>query len=88
MKKHSFLLISFIWIIAAVFNFYDDASLATVLYNVFAAIAFVSLYIFQLIFEKRGERGKMILKGICICYIAILCIILFFALAYGIYKFL
>ena len=88
MKKHSFLLIALIWCVAAVFNYCDDASLATVLYNIFAAISFLLLYIFQLILDKRGEEGKRIFKRICIGYISLLCIVLVFAVVYGILKFM
>ena len=88
MRKHSFLLISLIWIIAAVFNFCDEASLITVLFNAFAAFVFLSLYILQFVLDKRGESGKKIFKRICIGYMVILCIILCITVVYGAYKFL
>ena len=88
MKKHSFLLIAFIWCVAAAFNYCDEVSIVTVLYNIFAAISFLLLYIFQLTLNKRGEEGRIIFKRICIGYIALLGVILIFAVVYGILKFM
>ncbi len=74
MKKFNHFILSGIWIIVAIINFYTERPLKSVMFNLFAAAVFLSLAILNIIFENRGEKGRKIFNRIGIGYIIILSI--------------
>jgi len=73
-KKFNHFILSGIWIIAAIINFYTERPLKSVMFNLFAAAVFLSLAILNIIFENRGEKGRKIFNRIGIGYIIVLSI--------------
>ena len=76
MKKFNYFILSGIWIIAAVINFYTERPLKSVMFNIFAAAVFLSLAILNLILNTREEKGKKIFNRIGIGYIIALSLLL------------
>ena len=67
MKKwYQWLILSAVWFAAAVVNFFTDRPLPVLLFNIFCVLLFLALAPCQYFLEKRGEKGKKILKGIYI----------------------
>lgn len=76
MRKYRYFILSGIWIVCAVLNYWTEASMRSVLFNVFAAAVFLSLAVLQAIFDRYGERGQRVFNRIGIGYIVILSILL------------
>ena len=80
MKKFYYcFIISAIWIIAAIANYYDGGNSFLVIYNLSAAALFITLGIAQFFLDKKGEKGKKLLKWIYIfTFVGIMVFLLFF----------
>lgn len=67
-KKNLYFILSGIWVLTALINFYEQRPIKTVELNIFTAIIFLSLAIVQLVLENRGDGGGRIFKRICKVY--------------------
>ncbi len=76
MRKYRYLILSGMWIVAAVINYYTERPLKSVGFNLFAAAVFLSLAVLQFIFEGRGENGKKIFRRIGTGYVIALSILM------------
>ena len=83
MKKFNHFILSGIWIIVAIINFYTERPLKSVMFNLFAAAVFLSLAILNIIFENRGEKGRKIFNRIGIGYIIVLSIFFIMVISFN-----
>ncbi len=84
MKKYLYFILSGIWSIVAIINYYEQRPLKSVEFNIFVAIIFLTLAILQLVLEKRGDCGKLLFKRICKFYALALILILGGVFVFGI----
>ena len=76
MKKYRYLILSGIWIVCAMVNYWTETSMRTVLFNVFAAVIFLSLAVLKAVFDRRGKKGQEAFNRIGIGYVVALSIFL------------
>ncbi|MBE6883687.1 MAG: hypothetical protein E7487_03695 [Ruminococcaceae bacterium] len=82
MKKwYQWLILSAVWLAAGAVNFFTDRPLPVLIYNAFCVLLFSALALCQFFLEKRGEKGKKLLKRIYIAAIVLCVLILIAALA-------
>lgn len=86
MKKwYQWLILSAVWLVAGAVNFFTDRPLPVLIFNAFCIILFAALAFCQYFLEKRGDKGKKILKGIYIAAIILCVIILLVILAISLF---
>ncbi len=76
MKKYGYFIVSGIWLLTAIMQFYQERPLKSVFFHIFAALIFLSIAILWLVFEGRGEQGKKIFNRIGVGYAVVLAILL------------
>ncbi len=86
MKKWYFwIILAGVWAIAAVVNAVDGRNFFVIGYNLFAAVVFILLAVFQCICDQKGDKGKKIMRYI---YFGTLIIVLILLGAVLLFKFL
>jgi len=76
MKKFRYFILSAIWIVGALVNYFDEIALKTVAFNVFLALIFLSIGTLEMVLTKKGEKGRATFNKVMKVYVIVLLVAL------------